>query len=103
MYSKIQIAALLGAMASTVAAHGHIDNIWVDDVATTAYDPSFQYANPVPEVIEWSCPQCLDNGFVSPDMYNDVNKIACHKDATSGKKVATVKAGGTVKVQWNTW
>ena len=36
-------------------------------------------------------------------MYTEVNKIACHKDATAGAKVAKVAAGGTIDIQWNTW
>ena len=36
-------------------------------------------------------------------MFDDVTKIACHKDATAGAKVATVKPGGTVEITWNTW
>lgn len=103
MPSKIQVAALLGALATSVKAHGHLSAITVDGTPFTAYDPSFQFQNPPPEVIEWSCPECLDNGFVSPDMYTDVTKIACHKDATAGAKVATVKAGGSIDIQWNTW
>jgi cellulase len=103
MPSKIQVATLLGALASSVKAHGHLASIKVDGQAFTAYDPSFQYQNPAPEVIEWSCPECLDNGFVSPDMYTDATKIACHKDATAGAKVAKVKAGGSIDIQWTTW
>ncbi|KAJ4369869.1 hypothetical protein N0V83_005633 [Neocucurbitaria cava] len=103
MPSKIQAAALLGALVSSINAHGHLSSIKVDGTTYTAYDPSFQYQNPVPEVIEWSCPECLDNGFVDPTMYNDVTKIACHKDATAGAKVATVKAGGSIDIQWTTW
>lgn len=103
MSSKIQVAALLGALAASVKAHGHLSAISVDGTPYTAYDPSFQYQNPAPEVIEWSCPECLDNGFVDPSMYTDVTKIACHKDATAGAKVAQVKAGGTIDIQWNTW
>lgn len=103
MPSKIQAVALLGALVSSVKAHGHLSAIKVDGTDFTAYDPSFQYQTPAPEVIEWSCPECLDNGFVGPDMYTDVTKIACHKDATAGAKVAKVKAGGTVEISWNTW
>lgn len=103
MPSKIQIAAVLGAVAASVNAHGHISDIHVDGTDFTAYDPSFQYQTPAPEVIEWSCPECLDNGFVDPTMYTNVDKIACHKDATAGAKVAEVKAGGKVDIQWNTW
>ena len=103
MPSKIQVAAILGAVAASVNAHGHLSDIKVDGTDYTAYDPSFQYQTPTPEVIEWSCPECLDNGFVDPSMYTDVTKIACHKDATAGAKVAKVAAGGTVDIQWNTW
>ncbi|KAF3033509.1 hypothetical protein E8E12_004882 [Didymella heteroderae] len=103
MPSKIQIAAVLGAVAASVNAHGHLSDIKVDGTDFTAYDPSFQYQTPAPEVIEWSCPECLDNGFVDPTMYTNVDKIACHKDATAGAKVAKVAAGGKVDIQWNTW
>lgn len=103
MPSKIQAAALLGALAASVNAHGHLQALKVDDTAFTAYDPSFQYQNPAPEVIEWSCPECLDNGFVTPEMYTDATKIACHKDATAGAKVAKVAAGGKVIIQWTAW
>jgi cellulase len=103
MPSKIQIAALVGALASSVKAHGHLAKITGDGTPYTAYDPSFQYQSPPPEVIEWSCPECLDNGFVDPTMYTDVTKIACHKDATAGAKVAKVKAGGSLDIQWTTW
>ncbi|KAI8943728.1 hypothetical protein NX059_001707 [Plenodomus lindquistii] len=103
MSSKIQVAALLGALVSSVKAHGILSAIEVDGTAFTAYNPSFSYQTPPPEVIEWSCPECQDNGFVDPSMYTDVTKIACHKDATAGAKVATVKAGGSVEIQWSTW
>ena len=36
-------------------------------------------------------------------MYTDVNKIACHKDATAGAKIAKIAAGGSMDIQWNTW
>lgn len=103
MPSKIQVAAILGAVAASVNAHGHIASVKVDGTAFTAYDPSFQYQTPAPEVIEWSCPECLDNGFVDPTMYTEVDKIACHKDATAGAKVAKVAAGGSIDIQWTTW
>ncbi|KAI4621365.1 uncharacterized protein J4E87_006580 [Alternaria ethzedia] len=103
MPSKIQVAAILGAFAASVSAHGHLSAIKVDGKDFTAYDPSFQYQTPSPEVIEWSCPECLDNGFVDPSMYDDATKIACHKDATAGAKVATVAAGGKLDISWTTW
>lgn len=102
-FSKLQAAAIVGTLASSVTAHGHLNAITVDGKAYTAYDPSFQYQSPAPAVIEWSCPKCLDNGFVEPSMYGDATKIACHKDATAGAKVASVKAGGKIDIQWTTW
>jgi len=103
MPSKIQVAAILGAVAASVNAHGHLSDLKVDGTEFEAYDPSFQFQNPAPEVIQWGCADCLDNGFVDPTMYTEVNKIACHKDATPGAKVAKVAAGGTVDLTWNTW
>lgn len=103
MPSKIQVAAILGAVAASVNAHGHLSDIKVDGTDFEAYDPSFQFQTPAPEVVQWGCADCLDNGFVSPDMYTDVDKIACHKEATPGAKVAKVAAGGTVDLTWNTW
>jgi cellulase len=103
MSYKIQAAALIGAFAASVSAHGHLAAISVDGTAYTAYDPSFQYQTPPPEVAEWSCPECQDNGFVDPTMYTDVDKISCHKDATAGAKVAKVAAGGSIDIQWTTW
>ncbi|KAG9384676.1 Glycosyl hydrolase family 61 [Pyrenophora tritici-repentis] len=103
MPSKIQAAALLGALAASVNAHGRLAAIKVAGEDFTSYDPSFQYQKPAPEVIEWSCPECLDNGFVSPDMYTDASQIACHKDATAGAKVAKVAAGGKIDISWTTW
>lgn len=103
MPSKIQAAAILGALAASVSAHGHLAAIKVAGQDFTAYDPSFQYQKPSPEVIEWSCPECLDNGFVTPEMYTDATKIACHKDATAGAKVAKVAAGGKIDISWTAW
>jgi hypothetical protein len=103
MISKIQAAAILGSLAASVSAHGHLSAIKVDGKDFTAYDPSFQYQSPPPEVIEWSCPECQDNGFVDPSMYDDATKIACHKDATAGAKVAEVAAGGKLDISWTTW
>ncbi|KAJ8107612.1 hypothetical protein OPT61_g8744 [Boeremia exigua] len=103
MPSKIQVAAILGAVAASVNAHGHLSDLKVDGTEYEAYDPSFQFQNPAPEVIQWGCADCLDNGFVDPSMYGDVDKIACHKSAVTGAKVAKVAAGGTVDLTWNTW
>ena len=56
MPSKIQIAAILGAVAASVNAHGHIEHLKIDGTDFTSYDPSFQYQNPVPEVVNGPAP-----------------------------------------------
>ena len=100
--SILQAAALLGVFATSVAAHGHIQGIVADGTYYEGYNPSFQYMSTPPAVIGWSCPQCLDNGFVAPDAYGGSN-IACHKAATPGQAHATVTAGGTIELQWTAW
>jgi cellulase len=102
MSFKIQAVALLGALA-TVSAHGGVRGVVADGVYYEGYNPSMQYQATPPSVVGWSCPECLDNGFVDPTMYTDVTKIACHKDATAGQAVAKVAAGGTVELQWSVW
>ncbi|KAF2660827.1 lytic polysaccharide monooxygenase [Lophiostoma macrostomum CBS 122681] len=103
MSAKIHAAALLGALASTVSAHGHVSGIVAGDTYYQGYDPSFQYSASPPAVAGWSCPECLDNGFVAPSSYGDNSKIACHKDATVGQAQVEVAAGSTVELQWTTW
>lgn len=100
--SILQAAALLGAFFTSVAAHGHVQGIVADGVYYEGYNPSFQYMSTPPAVIGWSCPECLDNGFVTPDAYGGSN-ITCHKNATPGQAHATVAAGGTVELQWTAW
>jgi cellulase len=41
-------------------------------------------------------------GFVAPDAYAG-GDIICHKSATNAKATATVAAGATVVMEWNTW
>ena len=100
--SILQAAAILGVFATSVAAHGHIQGIVADGTYYEGYNPSFQYMSTPLAVIGWSCPQCLDNGFVAPDAYGGSN-IICHKAATPGQAHATVTAGGTVELQWTAW
>ncbi|ORY17986.1 putative endoglucanase, partial [Clohesyomyces aquaticus] len=102
MSFKIHVAALVGALVSATSAHGHVSGIVADGTFYPGYDPSFQYQATPPKVVGWSCPGCLDNGFVSPDMYTTSN-IACHKNATAGQASAKVAAGGTVELQWTPW
>ncbi|MCJ1307288.1 glycoside hydrolase 61 [Agyrium rufum] len=102
--SFIKLAILAGVITSfsKVSAHGTVSGIVADGVYYQGYSPSMQYASPPPAVVGWSIPQDLSNGFVAPDAYANAD-IICHLGATPGQKSATVKAGGTVELQWTPW
>ncbi|KAK7546217.1 putative endoglucanase [Phyllosticta citricarpa] len=95
-------AALLGALASTAAAHGTLQGIVADGTYHQGYSPSMQYQTPAPVVIGWAIPDDLDNGYVAPDAYTDAN-IICHKGATNAQTSASIKAGSNVTLEWTEW
>ena len=99
MAALLQTAALMGAFAAVVYAHGHVTGIVADDTYYQGYDPSFQYQQTPPKVVGWSDPQDLGNGFIAPSAYGTPD-IICHLDATPGLAVAKVAAGGKVDLQW---
>ncbi|KAI1340822.1 carbohydrate-binding module family 1 protein [Xylariaceae sp. FL0016] len=98
--TKALAAALTSA--ATVYAHGHVSNIVINGVSYQGYDPtSFPYMSDPPTVVGWATEQ-TDNGFVAPDAYAD-GDIICHKSATNAGGYATVAAGDSISIQWNTW
>jgi len=98
--SFIQVAAVLGALTSSVAAHGRVQGIVAGGVWYEGYDPSFQYQNPAPNVIGWTDPADQSNGFVQD--YNGPD-IICHLNATNAMSHAVVAAGDQVEFQWTVW
>ncbi|KAF2755606.1 hypothetical protein EJ05DRAFT_513096 [Pseudovirgaria hyperparasitica] len=98
----LQVSALIGALATSVAAHGRVIEVVADGVWYQGYDPSFQYQPSPPTVIGWTAPETQDNGFVAPDAYANPD-IICHKGATPGGASAKVAAGGTVSLFWSVW
>jgi cellulase len=54
-----------------------------------------------PASIGWT-ESATDLGYVAPDAYAG-GDIICHKSATNAQASATVAAGGTVVMEWNTW
>ncbi|KAF2085771.1 lytic polysaccharide monooxygenase, partial [Saccharata proteae CBS 121410] len=100
--SVLAAAALVGAFASSAAAHGTVQGIVAGGTWYQGYSPSMQYESVAPVVIGWSIPDDLDNGYVAPDAYTDAN-IICHKGATNAQTSASVAAGGTVELQWTDW
>ncbi|PBP28833.1 Glycosyl hydrolase family 61 [Diplocarpon rosae] len=101
--SLSKMPALVGSaiLALQVSAHGTVSGIVADGVYP-GYSANYQYMATQPVVVGWSTPQDTDNGFIAPDAYADPN-IICHKNATNAQASATVKAGGTVELQWTTW
>ena len=56
--------------------------------------------NPL-DSIGWT-ESATDLGHVAPDFYGSGN-IIYHKSSTNAKATATVAAGGSVTMEWNTW
>ena len=102
--SFFNTAALLSTLASVarVAAYGTVSGIVADGVYYQGYSPSMQYAITPPKVVGWSTPEDLSNGFVAPDNFTSPD-IICHIGATPAPIAASVKAGGTVELQWTPW
>lgn len=100
--SALQITAILGSLASSVAAHGYVSGFVAGGTWYSGYSPSFQYQNPPPTVAGWSDPENLANGYVAPTAYGDAD-IVCHLSATPGGTAAQIKAGDQVELQWTTW
>lgn len=61
----------------------------------------YPYETDPPAVIGWT-ETATDLGYVAPDAYSG-GDIICHRGATNAQASATVKAGGTVVMEWNTW
>ncbi|KAF4983192.1 hypothetical protein FZEAL_1349 [Fusarium zealandicum] len=88
--------------AMTVSAHGHVDKIIINGVAYQGYGSTdFPYMRNPPVVAGWTIEQ-LDNGFVSPDKYNDPD-IICHRDAVPAKGHVQIAAGDTITLKWSEW
>ncbi|KAH7313189.1 putative endoglucanase/cellulase, partial [Rhexocercosporidium sp. MPI-PUGE-AT-0058] len=99
-FSKISALAGFLALASKVSAHGFATGIVADGVYYVGYNPNYKYMATQPVVVGWSTPEDTDIGFVNS--YADAD-IICHKGATNAQTSATVKAGGTVEIQWTAW
>lgn len=91
-------AALSALSLSALAnAHGHVAKIVADGVEYPGAVPG----NVPADSVGWTASN-LDNGFVAPDSFSSPD-IICHKEATPASASATVAAGGTVTLTWNTW
>lgn len=102
--SIIKNSALIALAASVakVSAHGFVQGIVADGVYYTGYLVNeYPYKSNPPDSIGWT-ESATDLGFVAPDAYSS-GDIICHKSATNAQATATVSAGGTVTMEWNTW
>lgn len=106
MYTAATIATI-GALATTVFAHGNVDQIKVDGKDFVGHPLQLYYAKKnggeVTKHVGWYA-ENLDNGFVEPNSYGSPD-IICHKNAEADANTisASVAAGGKVDFLWNTW
>ncbi|KAK0382853.1 hypothetical protein NLU13_9735 [Sarocladium strictum] len=86
-FTKSQASAILLAVAAAPAlvnAHGHVTQITINGEVF----PGFQPGNPSPDSVGWAT--------TDPD-------IICHRGATNAANSATVAAGDTITITWDTW
>ncbi|KEY73176.1 hypothetical protein S7711_04142 [Stachybotrys chartarum IBT 7711] len=92
---KALVSALL--LATGVKAHGHVRTVIADGVSYPGGIPHGAPSN----AVGWRA-QNQDNGFVAPNAFSSQD-IICHRGASPASASATVRAGGTVTLQWDTW
>jgi hypothetical protein len=100
--SLSKFSGLLLGSAALVAGHGYVSGAVVDGTYYGGYlVDQYAYQDNTPDVIGWSETE-TDLGFIDGTGYSDPN-IICHKDAKPGAIEASVKAGGSVELQWTEW
>ncbi|EHL02929.1 putative endoglucanase-4 [Glarea lozoyensis 74030] len=98
-FANMKSSALLALAASVaqVSAHGFVQVSSFGGYLVNQYP----YAASPPAVIGWT-ESATDLGFVAPSAFSG-GDIICHRDATNAQLSASVAAGGTVTMEWNTW
>lgn len=93
----LSLALSVLSLVATINAHGHIATIIADGTEYPGGIPS----GASPNAVGWKAAN-QDNGFV---LSSDMNSpdIICHKSATPVASAATVAAGSSVTLVWNTW
>ncbi|POS74888.1 glycosylhydrolase family 61-11 [Diaporthe helianthi] len=90
----------LAVLATTAAAHSHVDYVTVNGLAYPGYIPKLGANNPA-ETIGWA-QTALDDGFVPPSNYTSPD-IICHKDGSPPRAHMPVSPGDKIHMQWNGW
>ncbi|KFA65054.1 hypothetical protein S40285_08330 [Stachybotrys chlorohalonatus IBT 40285] len=91
------LLAVLAAAPALVSAHGHVVSVTVNGEEI----PGFQPGNPSAQSVGWAT-TVTDNGFVSAGSIN-AEDIVCHRGATPAANSATVAAGDSISIKWDTW
>ena len=94
MFTKV---ATILSLAAAVKAHGHVQTVIADG---TEYSGGIPHGAPA-DAVGWAAAN-QDNGFVAPSAFG-TSDIVCHKSAKSVANAATVAAGGSVTLVWDTW
>lgn len=98
--TKSQTSLLLAALAAApalVSAHGHVVSISINGQEF----PGFEPGNPSADSVGWAT-TVTDNGFVLADSVAS-DDIVCHRGATNAANSATVAAGDSISIKWDTW
>ncbi|KAM0425786.1 hypothetical protein ACHAPT_009036 [Fusarium lateritium] len=96
--NSLSIGLLTGLLAGAANAHGHVKSIIVAGGET--YTGGLPWNAPA-DAVGWSA-QNQDNGFVAPDAFGSAD-IICHKGGKPASNAATVAAGDTLTLAWDTW
>ncbi|KAK2796050.1 hypothetical protein FQN52_000023 [Onygenales sp. PD_12] len=85
-----------------VTAHGYLSAITIGGTTYTGWlADDYPYNPDHPDTIGWGT-TVTDNGFVAPDQFGSAD-IICHRGSTPAPIAATVAAGSTIDLTWNTW
>ncbi|KAF4579707.1 Esterase/lipase/thioesterase [Pleurotus pulmonarius] len=97
---SILIAAV--ALVESVAAHGYVPQIKIGNQYIPGWNvPTDPYTTPQPlRVVRATKP---DSGFISDPTSGDITCSIGNSFLPPGPITATVAAGGTVQMLWNTW
>jgi cellulase len=91
------LLAALAAAPALVSAHGHVVSISVNGQEI----PGFEPGNPSADSVGWAT-TVTDNGFVLANALSSPD-IICHRGATNAAKSASVAAGDSISIKWDTW
>ncbi|KAF8650916.1 hypothetical protein AX16_005041 [Volvariella volvacea WC 439] len=96
------LAVIVASLVGSVSAHGYVPFIRINGVTIPGWDiQKDPYTTPQPlRVVRGTK---LDSGFISDVTSTDITCSIGNRSLPPGPISATVAAGGTVTVVWNTW